>query len=62
MVEPTSTITIAVGGVTLAAEGTAAVILSAGLVVVAVIAVAGLTYYFCKKNPKAGEKLIDKIK
>ena len=62
MVDPTSTITVAVGVSSLAAGGTAAVILSAGLVVVAVIAVGGLTYYFCKKNPKAGEELIKKIR
>ena len=61
MVEPTSTITVVAGATSLAAGGTAAVILSAGLVLVVAIAVGGLVYYFCKRNPKAGEKLIEKI-
>ena len=58
----TSTITVVVGVSSLAAGGIAAAIVSAGLVLVAVMAIAGLVYYFCKKTLKAREQLIKNVK
>ena len=49
MIEPASSLTIAAGGVGFAAGGPASVIISAGFLLVGVIAMGELVYYFCKK-------------